>query len=1020
LQGVSTHDQHEEAIFNAASKLPAKERALYLDDACSKDDELRERIAKRFVAADSGGASVGKPTALPFEQTVALHFVPPSAGEMPGDHVGRYKLLERIGEGGMGSVWVAEQIEPVRRQVALKVIKLGMDTKQVVARFEAERQALALMDHPSIARVLDAGATESGRPFFAMELVKGIPITEYCDKHNSPTADRLALFIHVCQAVQHAHQKGIIHRDIKPSNILVTLQGGRPIPKVIDFGIAKATAGQRLTDKTLHTALEEFIGTPAYTSPEQIEMSGLNVDTRSDIYSLGVLLYELLTGKTPFEPKELLAAGFGEMRRILREKEPLRPSTRVSTLKADEQTTIARRRRSDPPKLVNLIQGDLDWIVMKALDKDRTRRYETANGLGRDVERHLGNEPVIARPPSRLYRFQRAVKRHRWAFTAASAVAFSLAAGITASLWQAVRATRAERSVRATLDELRGTAPAFIEQARMLTSELRYDEALQKLDYAIKLRPDSADYLIKKGDMLECQLRLKEALEAYRAALHIDPGNARTETNLALCQRLLEANPPGNTISRSDSSELFSLMQDEQRPMGELMPVAKILGNERNLIVEQWTTLAKALPIPYNESPGARLQFQANGLAKLDLAKTGLTDLAPLRDLPIEILILDETPLTTLDPLRGSSLGHTLRELGLYKTKVTDLSPLQDCPNIQSLGITYIPVSDLAPLRSTHLKRLYASYTEVADLTPLRDLPLEHLFLEQCHRATNVLQLAGITTLKEIILPSGARNIDALRSLPNLERIGFAWQPGIGPDKTAQEFWSDWDKRTALFTNVLARLKDLPLTAEKPLRERLLLRGDRIVGLNLSETSIGNIASVRDLPLESLDLGGTPVKDLLPLRGSILARHLQVLRIWSTQIQDLSPLADCTNLEALDITSAPVSDLSVLARTHLHELYAGWTKVSDLAPLRGLPIEALMLNDCPNLTDVRLLAEIPSLRQVTIPSDARRIESLRTLPNLVRIGFARSATAGFPNMTATEFWAAWDRRTNHLASPLKQ
>src|SRR5713226_1393319 len=348
------------AIFDAAIELPPERRAACVQEACAGNDALRQRVEALLRAHDSAETFMASPAVASRGGTVVV-----KPAEKPGDRIGRYKLLQQIGEGGCGVVYMAEQEQPVRRRVALKVIKLGMDTRSVIARFDAERQALAMMDHPNIAKVLEAGATDTGRPYFVMELVRGIKITEHCDKNNLPTRERLDLFVQICQAVQHAHQKGVIHRDLKPSNILVTLRDGIPVPKVIDFGSAKATTDQRLTDKTLFTAFEQFIGTPAYMSPEQAEMSELGVDTRSDIYSLGILLYELLTGKTPFETKDLLRAGLDEIRRIIREVEPLRPSTRLHTLDAAEQTTVAKNRQTERPKLVHLIRGDLDWIVMK-------------------------------------------------------------------------------------------------------------------------------------------------------------------------------------------------------------------------------------------------------------------------------------------------------------------------------------------------------------------------------------------------------------------------------------------------------------------------------------------------------------------------------------------------------------------------------------------------------------------------------------------------------------------------------
>jgi eukaryotic-like serine/threonine-protein kinase len=438
----------EEILFEAALALSPAERAAYLDKACHQDAQLRGRVEALLQAHERAGDFMAESAAPTSAGTVRISL---PLTEKPGDKIGHYKLLQQIGEGGCGVVYMAEQEEPIRRRVAFKVIKLGMDTKQVIARFEAERQALALMDHPNIAKVLDAGATDTGRPYFVMELVRGIRITDYCDQNKLSTEDRLNLFIQVCHAIQHAHQKGIIHRDIKPSNILVTVNDGVPVPKVIDFGIAKATGGQLLTDKTLFTAFEQFVGTPAYMSPEQAEMTSLDIDTRSDIYALGVLLYELLTGQTPFDAKTLMSAGLDGMRRIIREKEPPRPSTRLSTLDEAEQTTVASRRQTELPKLMHQVRGDLDWIVMKCLEKDRTRRYETANGLANDILRHLNSEPVAACPPSRVYQFQKLLRRNKLWFTAVGAVAGALVIGLGLSTWLFLRereALRAQRLLR--------------------------------------------------------------------------------------------------------------------------------------------------------------------------------------------------------------------------------------------------------------------------------------------------------------------------------------------------------------------------------------------------------------------------------------------------------------------------------------------------------------------------------------------------------------------------------------------
>ncbi len=530
-----TEQPHREvAVLNAALELRPAERAAYLDQVCAGDAALRQQVEALLQAHEQAEDFLEAPPAgFHFKRTTPVNN---ALTERPGDKIGRYKLLQQIGEGGCGVVYMAEQEEPVRRRVALKVIKLGMDTKQVIARFEAERQALALMDHPNIAKVLDAGATETGRPYFVMELVRGVKITDFCDENKVSTEDRLKLFIQICQAIQHAHQKGVIHRDIKPSNILVTINDGVPVPKVIDFGIAKATAG-RLTNQTLFTAFEQFLGTPAYMSPEQAVMTSLDIDTRSDIYSLGVLLYELLTGGTPFDQKELLAAGLDEMRRTIREVEPVKPSTRLTQelaaiaarepakvrkwesekvgedahLKADSHSPtfspahFRSRLRLDPHelhRLIPLLRGDLDWIVMKCLEKDRARRYETANGLAADVNRHLNSEPIVARPPSGLYRFQKLVQRNRFAFAAVGAVVMTILLALVVLAVSNLRITRERNQKQIALGE---------KVAALATAEASEQRARDGLFAALKSQAQVRRFSRQMGQRLDSLEAVAEA-----------------------------------------------------------------------------------------------------------------------------------------------------------------------------------------------------------------------------------------------------------------------------------------------------------------------------------------------------------------------------------------------------------------------------------------------------------------------------------------------------------------------------
>ena len=1157
-----SNDDEEEIFFRAAA-LPPLERAAFVAIHCENTPLVRARI-ERLLAVHEDDAFMETPAA----EALAAFPEHDASNEQPGERIGNYRLIEPLGSGGFGTVWRAEQVQPVRREVAVKIIKLGMDTREVIARFEQERQALALMDHAHVARVFDAGVTQSGRPFMVMELVRGMRITDWCDARRFPVTARLELFILVCEAVQHAHQKGLIHRDLKPSNILVAESDGQPVPKVIDFGVAKATQG-RLTDATLVTPGGQMIGTPLYMSPEQAASNERDVDTRSDIYSLGVLLYELLTGQRPFESAGLV---HDELRRAIRERDPRKPSSALTTLKLDRRTALAKARQCEPAKLQRTLRGDLDRIVMKALEKDREHRYQTANGLAMDVRRFLDREPIVARPPGALYRLRRLVQRNKVVFALGTAIFLAVLAGLIASLAQAKRAARA-------LEDLRKAAPAFAAQARALATAERFDEAIERIEYAARLRPDVAEYPVAKGDLLQVQLRLREAAETYREALRIDPAHVRAKANLALSKRLLAAQGSLPQLPHAGLTELFEAMQQERRTAAELLSVARLLGEENRIPLEVWRERLAGLPVSPERPLAARLERRADGLLSLDLSGTGISNLSALEGLPLGALNLRQCgEVRDLRPLRSLPL----RELSLFDTAVTDLSPLADlrkletltvpagttsveslrglpltrlimqmtrCPDLSPLAgmpltdfdatgsstIDFSPLAgapldrcavndtpvrelgflrgmpvrtlmllscpdardfavlstlpklellilpktfrmlaakdaaaidalrghpslrqisddvppgtsldaipsaqsfwagrdleeklfdalragghswrfrpendrtwflaidspafaDLSILRGFPISNLVIQNTAVTDLNPLADLPLKTLHLGECAGLRDFAPLALCRLLEEIRLPSQAQEIEFLRELPNLKRLSYHSQINAHV-MAAGNFWKAWDGRRWF---VALREAGFDFVASQFLagtwsvtvrssdfRDATIFGGSNVRWLDFQGTAFGDLRALADFHLERLDIRRTAVADLSPLRGSVLARGVRDLWIGTSCGADFSALADCANLQNLNLADSEFHEPEILRGMPLHHLQLSRTKVGSLEVFAGMPLEEIYLQGTP-VTDLSPLLKCPTLRMIQLPREAKNVEALRELRNLTHLGY---------------------------------
>jgi serine/threonine protein kinase len=841
LSSMEPEPSDEDAIYDCARKLtdPA-ERAAYLNLACGEDAALRARLDALLKAApeadDFFNRNEVEMDCLP-QFNPGGFTVPAAPSEQCGDRIGHYLLLHKIGEGGFGTVWEAEQEQPLKRRVALKILKLGMDTREVMARFEQERQTLAIMDHPNIAKIFDAGATDRGRPYFVMELVRGVNITAHCDEKNLPTEERLKLFLTVCQAVHYAHQKGIIHRDLKPSNILVTLYDGAPVPMIIDFGVAKAAQGQLAGLTILH----QIIGTPPYMSPEQASLSGMDIDIRSDIYALGVLLYELLTGRTPITSDTLHRLGLDEIRRIIREQDSPLPSTALNSMTLSDRSVVAHHRKSDPPKLIRQIRGDLDSIAMKALEKDRRRRYDSASVLAADVERYLASEPVLARPAGRLYRLMRMARRNKAACTAASVVFLAILIGGMAAAVQTVKLTRS-------LQRLKATAPAFSDLSRQLRDEEKLGEALEKVGFALELDPANPAHLIQRADLLQAMQHLDEAAQVYRRALALQE-NAYARANLNLCERLLAKNGTPAPLSPAVQIELADALIGQGRAL-DAAPLCKLIGAESKIALPRIRARLEQERIPTLANwDWNRLGERPNGTYSLHLGGYPLRKLPLLGDLPITDLKINDTEISDLSPLVGLHLsilncsalkvsdlrplsGMPLTELDIGQTPVTDLSPLKGAP-LEWLRIYGTGITDLGPLRDMPLKHLQAGETPIVDLSPLsglplewfhadlipawdfsplantrlnnlllvshyitdlsfvRNLPLTHLSLHTSGQLRDFKPLADCKLLEELVLSQTDEDISFLRALPNLKRIGMG-----GAAIPAEEFWRQQSKLT--------------------------------------------------------------------------------------------------------------------------------------------------------------------------------------------------------------------------------
>ncbi len=983
----------------------------------------------------------------------------PKSPEMPDrGSDSRYQLQGEIARGGMGAILKGRDTD-LGRDLAIKVLlDAHKDRPEIIQRFIEEAQIGGQLQHPGIAPVYELGQFPDKRPYFSMKLVKGETLSKLLADRQDAATERgkfLGIFEQVCQTMAYAHSRGVIHRDLKPANIMVGTFGE---VQVMDWGLAKVLPAGGVADETQslqkppgqsiiqtlrskgsdppgavgsagsQTQMGCVMGTPAYMPPEQALGEIDQMDERADVFGLGAILAEILTGQPPYVGEDATQvfrlASRGKLEDCFQ---------RLDACGADSE-------------LITLAKHCLE-LEPKDRPRDASVLAERVSGYLESVETKL-RETELAKVDAQV-RAEELHRRQKLAFTAGTVIVATLVIGIATSLWQAKRAENAaaramseEARAVAVLDELRATAPAFAEQARALVAKEQFDEAIEKLDYAVKLRPDVAEFLLAKGDLLQCQFRLAEAAAIYREALGVEPGLVRAEASAKLCDELLAAKPNADgKLTRENLAKLHLAMQRQQRPAAEIMPVARLLGEEKKLLVEYWVARLKDLPVSGENPLGKRLTVREDGRLALDLSDTKVLDLIPLARAPLAALnlsqcqdltdlshlrgldlielnlsetsVVDLTPLsemltlekldvssspvtdlTALSALRLKSLEckgcpitdlnpirkMSLQKIDLMDTRVADLSPLIGMP-IKSIDLSRAPVLDFSPISQFPLEKCYFQHNRITDLTVLRGKPLKELSLWGCVQARNYEVLSEIKTLELLALPTTYRDlpvkdyeaIGALRDHPRLRQLGAEIMNRMGYAATGSKdiFWQEWDREQAFFS---------------------ALRANGIT-FGLRKHSAGTY---------TLEIRDQPLRDLWILKGMPIIE----LDLHRCPFVDLRPLHDL-KLEKLTISSDSVTDFSPLRGMPIERLYLNnCSKLTDISPLTELPLRELYLDGCQNLTDVAALAEISTLEMVTVPFHSRNVEALRKLPNLKRVGFR--LFNGIPDTTVTEFWEAYD------------